>query len=239
LSRSVKWIEFFKNIINNRFDNFDFDFYSYLQLIPMMSNKSKDGLKPTSVTHKEYTVSIWVHIPFSSLSDNICKYDYKSVAKSTATKTETRIQCYQLLHLSQIRFCVFGKWRKCLLADRLLWFQLIGDTTIYTHLDWAQELDKPMTDQKGIPFRHLYRNFKYESLNEFKVLSICGICWDVLKVRKELIRRKSIQCNQNQSINTKREIIALQILKCIRAHIRDHILHTPDSIYFFRKIPDF
>jgi hypothetical protein len=108
---------------------------------------------------------------------------------------------------------------------------LIGDTTIYTHLDWAQELDKPMADQKDIPFRHLHRNVKYKPLNEFKVLSICGIRWNVLKVRKELIRRKSIQCNENQSINTKSEIIALKILKCIR----DHILHILDSIYSIRS----
>jgi len=198
-----------------------------------MEKVSKDlKMKSILLTPKEYTALISVHIPFLSLEEN--RMDQKSVAESIAIKTKTHIECYQSLQLSKIRFCIFGKWRDCLQAGRLLWYQLIRETTIYAHHDWSEELEKPLNDQKGLLFRDLYRSVKYKPLNEYNLLSVYGPCWDVFKVRKELIRRNSILANDQQSVNTESEIIALQILKYIRADIHDHI-HIPDSIYSIRN----
>src|SRR5437868_1130162 len=93
-----------------------------------------------------YRASISVEIPFSSVKDY--RMDLKPTIKLIAEKTKTYIESFVLKHLQKIKFCVFGKWRDCLQAGRLLWYLLIRVTTIYVHLDWMEDLEKPLRDQK-------------------------------------------------------------------------------------------
>lgn len=176
------------------------------------------------------TALISVHIPYSSLST--WRANQKTAVKLIADRTGTHIESYDLSHLLKTRFCIFGKWRDCLQAGRLLWYHMIRPTTVYIHSDWDQELNRPMKDQNQKPFRHLYRNVKFSASKEFNLISISGICWDVLKVRREIFKRSDAKPFE-QINGSKTELIALQVLNSIRADINDDI-HCPESIYSIR-----
>ena len=187
----------------------------------------------SSDQNKPNVALICVHIPYASLRNS--RSDHKPVVELIAAKTRTHIECNQLWHLSKIRFCIFGKWRDCLQAGRLLWYHLIRKTTIYAHSDWDRQLSQPMKDQNDKPFRNLYKSVSFNPLKEFHLISISGICWDVLKVRRELFKRtnaitKSIE---SQIKGNKTELLALQVLNYIRADINDDV-HCPESIYSLR-----
>ena len=117
----------------------------------MQTKRVENGFNQTLIS---------VHIPFSSLKDY--RMDFKPTVRSIARKTNTNIEFYELTHLQKLRFCIYGKWRDCLQSGRLLWYQLIRETTFYAHIDWIEDLEKPMRDQKNKPFRNLYRNVKFK-----------------------------------------------------------------------------
>ena len=190
-------------------------------------------MEATKAANPYYLASISVHIPFSSLPDP--RLDFKPTTQKIGAKTRTHIEFYSLPHLHKMRFCIFGKWRDCLQAGRLLWYQLIRETMIYIHFDWTEDLERPLRDQKDKPFKQLYRNVKFKPLNDYNLFSISGICWDVLKVRKELLRRSTSKTlYEQQMITTKTELTALQVLNCIRTDINDGI-HSQESLYSIRN----
>lgn len=188
--------------------------------------------------------STTIYIPFSSMKKTI---NYMIESNKIALNTSTAIKSYEITHVGKIAFHIYGKWRDTLQAARLLWYKLIKETTVYVHSSWKSQLELPLKENPDKIMMTMYKRVQFTQLNQYNLIEISGPCWDVLKARKEFVKRiqldkKSNQVfsdqmsyQQSQQNNSKKEMFALRVLNSIKGDINDDINVSDDSTYTLRN----
>lgn len=188
--------------------------------------------------------STTIYIPFSSMKKTI---NYMIESNKIALNTSTTIKSYEITQMGKIAFYIYGKWRDTLQAARLLWYKLIKETAVYVHSSWKSLLELPLKENPDKTMINMYKRVQFTQLDEYNFIEISGPCWDVLKARKEFVKRiqldkKSNQVSsdqmsyqQSQQNNSKKEMFALRVLNSIKGDINDDINVSDDSTYTLRN----
>lgn len=146
--------------------------------------KSLSTLNPATVT---------VSIPLTSMINRPA--NMMDIVDNISKRTETHIFAYDGVTAqdhgtgrTHARYCIYGKWRDCLEAGKMLGKKLTKPFTAYIHESWSSFIDRKIP-RSNSTLRNLYP-VDIRHIHSMKVLAITGYYWDVLKIRKELVLRQ-------------------------------------------------
>lgn len=111
--------------------------------------------------------------------------------KAICDKTRTHIFGSEDARNGKVKYSVWGKWRDCIAATRLLWYKLTKEFTFYINGSWLSDIEKPTTDGKSL--KSLYPVTIGHSDN-FNCITVRGPFWNVFKFGKELVKRTRPDC---------------------------------------------
>lgn len=127
--------------------------------------------------------SVSIDIPITSLKDTLP--NLLPQIRSVCHQTTTHIYASESPD-AKVRCCIYGRWRNCYAAARLLWYRLTNPTTVHVHGSWAASLQQPGVDGKSLAALFHTEVNKVQGVN---LVSLTGVYWDVMKLRRELVVR--------------------------------------------------
>lgn len=151
--------------------------------VPMSCDQeSLSSLNPATIT---------VSIPSANLKD--CPANMMDIVSDISMRTKTHIFAFdggrgQNAVKSQVKYCIYGKWRHCYEAGKLLWKKLTKPHTAYVHESWLSFIYQKIS-RSNESLRNLYP-VDIKHVPSMKVLTISGHYYDVLKLQKELVLRQ-------------------------------------------------